>query len=67
MKKIIDIGYKVILSLTILFLGISFIGAIFFYVNRSNNYLNPIVLIIGAIIYLLLLYKVYNFIIKLLL
>ncbi len=65
MKKIIDIGYKVILSLTILFLGISFIGAIFFYVNRSNNYLNPIVLIIGTIIYLLLLYKVYNFIIKL--
>lgn len=64
MKKVINVCYKIILIFMIVCLSISLIGATFFYVNRSNNYLNPIVLIIGSIIYLLLLIKLYKFIIK---
>lgn len=65
MKKIIDICYKAILILIIICLGISLVGATFFYVNRSNNYLNPIILIIGAVIYFGILYKIYNLVVKL--
>ncbi len=69
MKKIIDkivsIGYKIMLVFMIVCFSISLIGAVFFYVNRSHNYLNPVALIIGSIIYLLLIIKLYRFIIKL--
>lgn len=63
--KIINGGYKLILIFTIICLSISFIGATFFCVNRSFNYLNPIVLIVGSIIYLLLIIKLYKYLIKL--
>lgn len=64
MKKVVNVCYKIILIFIIVCLSISLIGATFFYVNRSNNYLNPIILIIGSIVYLLLLIKLYKFIIK---
>jgi len=63
--KIINNGYKFILIFTIICLSISLIGAIFFCVNRSFNYLNPIVLIPGSLIYLLLIIKLYKYLIKL--
>lgn len=63
--KIINYGYKFILIFTIICLSISLVGATFFYFNRNFIFFNPIVLIIGSIIYLLLLAKIYNFIEKL--
>jgi len=69
MKKIANnlFGFvnKSLLIFTIICFSISLIGAIFFCVNRSYNYLNPIVLIVGSIVYLFLLIKLYKFIIKL--
>ena len=66
MKKIIDkilnISYKFIIIFTIICFSIALIGSIFFYVNRSHNYLNPIILIIGTFIYILLLSKLYKYI-----
>ena len=62
-NKIIDIGYKVLLIFTIVCLTSATIGGVFFYVNRSYCYLNPLVLIIGIIIYFLLIYKLYRFVI----
>lgn len=64
MKKSINLLYKIMLIFIIFCFSVSLIGAVFFYVNRSNDYLNPLVLIIGSIIYLLLLIKLYKFIIK---
>ena len=64
MNKIINSLYKVILVFMIICFSISLIGATFFYINRSGNYLNPLVLIIGSIIYLLLLIKIYKFLLK---
>lgn len=63
--KIINGGYKVILIFTIICLSISLIGATFFCVDRSFDYLNPIVLILGSAVYLLLVIKLYKFLIKL--
>lgn len=69
MKKVVDnvlkYAYKLILIFTIGVFAIALIGAVFFYVNRSYDYLNPIVLIIGSIIYLLVMIKLYRFIMKL--
>ena len=66
MKKIIDkilnISYKFIIIFTIICFSIALIGSIFFYVNRSHNYLNPLILIIGTFIYILLLSKLYKYI-----
>ena len=66
MKKIIDkilnISYNFIIIFTITCFSIALIGSIFFYVNRSHNYLNPIILIIGTFIYILLLSKLYKYI-----
>ena len=64
-NKIIDIGYKFLLIFTIVCLTSATIGGVFFYVNRSYCYLNPLVLIIGIIIYFLLIYKLYRFVIRL--
>lgn len=64
LNKIINIGYKILLIFTIICFCIAVVGATLFYINRSGNYLNPIVLIIGTIIYLLLLLRLYNFIIS---
>lgn len=63
--KIINGSYKLILIFTIICLSISLVGAVFFYVNRSYNYFNPIVLILGSIIYLLLIIKLYKYLTKL--
>lgn len=63
--KILNYIYKFILIFTIICFSISLIGATFFYVNRSHNYLNPIILITGSIICLFLICKLYKFIIKL--
>lgn len=63
-NKIINIGYQLILIFTILCFFISLVGATFFYVNRSFNYLNPFVLIIGSILYLLLISKLYIYLTK---
>lgn len=69
MKKVLDktmnTGYKILLMFTILCFSIGLIGSVFFYVNRSYNYLNPVILIIGSIIYLFFIIKLYRFMIKL--
>lgn len=65
LNKVINCSYKLVLIFTIICFSISLIGAIFFYFNRSYNYFNPIVLIIGSIVYLLLLSKIYKLLIKL--
>lgn len=66
MKKIIDkilnISYKFIIIFTIICFTIALISSIFFYVNRSHNYLNPIILIVGTFIYILLISKLYKYI-----
>lgn len=64
-NNIIDNGYKLLIIFTIICFGVSLIGATFFYVNRSFNYFNPIVLILGTIIYLVLLIRLYKFLIGL--
>ena len=64
MKKVVDnifnITNKFILVFSIVCLSIALIGATFFCVNRSYNYLNPLVLIIGAILFLYLISKLYK-------
>lgn len=69
MKKIIDntfnFTYKFILIFTFSCLSIALIGATFFYVNRSYDYLNPLVLIVGTILYLSIIIKLYKYITKL--
>ena len=69
MKNFIDkslfITYRVVLIVSIICLSIALIGATFFCVNRSFNYLNPLVLIMGTIIFLFLLIKLYKTITKL--
>lgn len=64
-NKMFNFVNKFLLIFTIICFSISLIGAIFFYTNRSYNYLNPLVLIVGSIVYLLLLIKLYKVIIKL--
>lgn len=64
-EKITNIFYRAILIFSIICFYISLIAAVFFYINHSNNYLNPAVLIIGSIIYLLLISKIYKFILGL--
>ena len=54
-NKMFNFVNKFLLIFTIICFSISLIGAIFFYTNRSYDYLNPLVLIVGSIIYLLLL------------
>ena len=58
MKKLINkitlYGYKTILIFTIICLSIALLGATFFYFNRSFKFFNPIILIIGTIVYLVL-------------
>ena len=61
-NKILNISYNFIIIFTIICFLIALIGSIFFYINRSYNYLNPIILIIGTFIYILLLSKLYNYI-----
>lgn len=63
-NKLLDYSYKFILIFTIVGFAIALIGAIFFYVNRSHNYLNPLILIIGSFLYICLIYKLYKFILK---
>ena len=64
-NKMFNFVNKFLLIFTIICFSISLIGAIFFYTNRSYDYLNPLVLIVGSIVYLLLLIKLYKIIIKL--
>ena len=64
-NKMFNFINKFLLIFTIICFSISLIGAIFFYTNRSYDYLNPLVLIVGSIVYLLLLIKLYKVIIKL--
>lgn len=64
-NKMFNFVNKLLLIFTIICFSISLIGAIFFYTNRSYDYLNPLVLIVGSIVYLLLLIKLYKVIIKL--
>lgn len=64
-NKMFNFVNKFLLIFTIICFSISLIGAIFFYTNRSYDYLNPLVLIVGSIIYLLLLNKLYKVITKL--
>ena len=64
-NKMFNFVNKFLLIFTIICFSISLIGAIFFYTNRSYYYLNPLVLIVGSIIYLLLLNKLYKVITKL--
>lgn len=64
-NKIFNFVNKFLLIFTIICFSVSLIGAIFFYTNRSYDYLNPLVLIVGSIVYLLLLIKLYKVIIKL--
>ena len=64
-NKMFNFVNKFLLIFTIICFSISLIGAIFFYINRSYDYLNPLVLIVGSIVYLLLLIKLYKVIIKL--
>ncbi len=61
-SKIFNIVYKFILIFTSICLFISLISATFFCVNRSYNYLNPLVLIIGSITYLLIIHKLYKYV-----
>ena len=63
-NKMFNFVNKFLLIFTIICFSISLIGAIFFYTNRSYDYLNPLVLFVGSIVYLLLLFKLYNVIIK---
>lgn len=69
MNKIVDklfnFAYKFILIFSIIVFSIALIGSIFFYVNRSYNYFNPILLISGSIIYLFIILRLYKFIINL--
>ena len=69
MKKIVDnifnFTYKFVLIFSIICLSIALIGATFFCVNRSYNYLNPLVLIIGTIIFLFLINRLYKVITRL--
>lgn len=65
LDKIIDFNYNLILIFIIICFSVSLIGAVFFYVNRSFNYFNPLALIIGSIVYLFLIIKLYKYIIKL--
>lgn len=62
---ILEKGYKIILIFSIFCLFISLIGGTFFYVNRSHIYMNPIVIILGSIVYIILLSKIYKYIVKL--
>lgn len=64
-NKMFNFVNNFLLIFTIICFSISLIGAIFFYINRSYDYLNPLVLIVGSIIYLLLLIKLYKVITKL--
>ena len=64
-NKMFNFINKFLLIFTIICFSVSLIGAIFFYTNRSYDYLNPLVLIVGSIVYLLLLIKLYKVIIKL--
>ena len=64
-NKMFNFVNKFLLIFTIICFSISLIGAIFFYINRSYDYLNPLVLIVGSIIYLFLLIKLYKVITKL--
>ena len=64
-NKMFNFVNNFLLIFTIICFSISLIGAIFFYTNRSYDYLNPLVLIVGSIVYLLLLIKLYKVIIKL--
>ncbi len=61
-NKIIDNLYKIILVTSIICFSIALIGATLFCVNRSYNYLNPVILISGTILYLFTLKKVYKII-----
>lgn len=64
-NKMINFVNKFVLIFTIICFSISLIGSVFCYTNRSYDYLNPLVLIVGSIVYLLLLVKLYKVIIKL--
>lgn len=69
MTKVLDnvfkFTYKFVLIFSIVCLSIALIGATFFCVNRSYNYLNPVVLIIGTIIFLCLISKLYKLVLQL--
>ncbi|MBQ6686896.1 MAG: glycosyltransferase family 39 protein [Bacilli bacterium] len=64
-NKLFSFINKFLIIFTIICFSISLIGAVFFYVNRSHDYLNPLVLIVGSIVYLFLLIKLYKIIIRL--
>ena len=64
-NKMFNFVNNFLLIFTIICFSISLIGAIFFYTNRSYDYLNPLVLIVGSIVSLLLLIKLYKVITKL--
>ena len=65
MKKIIDFGYKIILQFMMLIFFLSLFASIFLVINRDFNYLNPVIIIIGSILYLLFLSKIYKYLINL--
>lgn len=60
--KILSYLNKFTLIFSIICLLIALIGSIFFYINRSYKYFNPILLIIGSIIYLFLIFRLYKII-----
>ena len=65
MKKIIDFGYKIILQFMMLIFFLSLFASIFLVINHDFNYLNPVIIIIGSILYLLFLSKIYKYLINL--
>lgn len=64
-NKLFNFVNKFLLIFTIICFSISLKGAIFSYINRSHDELNPLVLSIGSVVYLLLLIQLYKFIITL--
>lgn len=59
--RLINSGYKITIILSIIALIVALLGGTFFCINRSFDYLNPIILIIGTIVYILLVIKLYKF------
>lgn len=64
-NKIVNGSYRLLLIFVAICFSISLIGSVFFYVNRSGDYFNPVVLTIGTVVYIVLLYRLYRFIVNL--
>ena len=64
-NKIVNGSYRLLLIFVAICFSISLIGSVFFYVNRSGDYFNPVVLTIGTVVYIVLLYRLYRFVVNL--